>query len=244
MRIRKVFLILSIIFLCGFIFNIETSKAYVTKTKSYTCIEDAYVSDRWLNENYGNNTFLYVGYIYWGTEYSLSFLKFNIQNKPYQLSDIQRIYLEIHNSNGQDIESPFLLSAYTTSSNWEEYIITYNNMPYPEIYIGSVFVEQRYIIYHFEIHWWNLYEDFIQNDLFSFCFNLSGDVSNEAFEFMSREWRDGERTPMLYVNYEAEESKRIFGYIIPIFISIICLSVGVNIYIMVKKEGISKKVVK
>lgn len=254
MKIKKISLILTMIFLCGFIFNIETSNAQEIKTKSYTCIEDAYVSEEHINENYGYSAFLYVGmYQYFDGEYHhdrcMSFLKFDIQEKPYRLANIKEIYLEIYTDTIiQSYEYPFLVSVYTGSSDWDEYTITYINSPIYNTGIHSVDVKDHSDSYQFNFTLSafssKLFEMFDQNDLISFCLHQVGTITGkELFSFKSREWHSGVLTPMLYVKYEAEAegNKDISGFLIPIFISIVCLSVGVSIYIIAKKEGISKK---
>ena len=242
MKNKKKVLLLSIVFLMILFGSMNLSKAQEIKTKIYTCIEDSYVSEENINENYGYSGLLYAGmYQYFDGEYHhdvcISFLKFDIMERPYKLDNIKEIYLEIYSNNMWSYGTPFILSAFTVSSNWDENTITYINSPIYDTYIHSVDIIDQAILYQFNFtsSAWSssLFDEFGQTDSISFYFRIEGTITADMlFTFASREWHSGVLASKLYVEYEVEEeeSKKIFGFMMHILIGISCLSVVVIVY--------------
>jgi len=81
----------------------------------------------------------------------MSFLKFDIQEKPYRLANIKEIYLEIYSNYMWSYGAPLTLSAFTVSSDWEEHTITYINSPNNvyDTFIHSVDVKNQSFSYQF-----------------------------------------------------------------------------------------------
>lgn len=220
MKNKKIFLLLTIFVFSTILIGIQPVCAIEVELSP---IEDAYINSFYSNDNYGASDYLSVGTLIWGED--ISFLKFDI---PLTRKVIKSATIKTYWYNFM-LTSRMNLCAGTTSNNWDENTITWNNAPltYYDL-IATKLVGDG--------DWFNLdVSNYItEGELFSIVIWEDGD-SGEYLQGDSREYDLLPEPSVLVIVYETT----IEDFIPFIIIGVVCVVggiVGIVIYLRHKKK--------
>lgn len=133
--------ILGLALVCALLMNaMIINVGAVSNNTNLESIDDTFVRDgQYANDNYGDNALCVVkdgtcsGYT------RFAYYKFDISNQ--NINDVGRVFLKLYGRNNQSGTS--LINIYSTSSDWDENNMTWQNKPSSIDYQDSIFVKDE-----------------------------------------------------------------------------------------------------
>ncbi len=184
---KQYFFLIAIIF---FTIQINVQPAQATETELKP-IEDASINSYYADDNYGASNYLSIGQLLLGND--VSYVKFNI---PQTEKVIKSATVKTYWYNFM-IKSRMSLAIGTTSNNWDENTITWNNAPY--FYYDIIATRLTG-----DMEWFtaDVLEYLPESGSFSIILFEEGGFSGEYLQSDSRESDIGPDPPVLFIVYE------------------------------------------